>query len=140
MTNFMRISAVRIDLPSEAFDAAVSQQLTEHLHQCDFGTHLLEVLRALKNGCHIIFAPNRYAAPPDDQHGLYLELYTYSEMGQICSRMDFSEKAMMLPATSLRRFALVPICTKATLGGIVRRLPRCPLSRMLNLCVVASKT
>jgi len=139
---FIRMSAVQMDLPSNAFDVVVSQQVIEHLHPYDFETHLREVHRVLKrHGYYLIFAPNRYCmSPQEDQHGLHLKFYTYSEIGQICSRLGFSSRAMILPMTLLSKCLLVPIEVKATLENtLFRKMPK-PLSRLfLNLCVVAFK-
>jgi SAM-dependent methyltransferase len=100
-----------------SFDAAISNQVVEHLHPDDLQTHLRSAHKLLRPGGRIAFAtPHAYMGPHDISRvfgldapaGMHLHEYTYRELSQALREAGFVDVAAPVR---------LPTGVRARLGG-----------------------
>lgn len=87
-----------LDLKENSADVVFSDQLIEHLHPEDVEFHFELIKRILRDkGVYIFRTPHAFFGPHDiskyfseEPEGFHLKEWTYSEIGQILKRVNYS--------------------------------------------------
>lgn len=101
-------NAVSIRSVKEAeYDRVLSDQVVEHLHPEDIGTHFETVRRLLRpGGRYLVCCPHIYSGPADlsrvfefdEAGGLHLKEYTWRELIDVAKRAGFDNVYCPMPA------------------------------------------
>lgn len=97
--HFVRTDTLYLPFAEGSFDAAISQQLLEHLHPDDAQLHMQEISRVLKKGGrYVLETPNKLTGPADvsrfftdgEAEGFHLKEYRITEMVTLFRRHGFT--------------------------------------------------
>jgi ubiquinone/menaquinone biosynthesis C-methylase UbiE len=140
-TNFkhVRTDGVRVPLPDESVDVAISNQVMEHLHPDDVPDQLLEITRVVRpGGCYICTTPNRLYGPHDVSgfygtdacqvvdnayvaKGLHLKEYTNMELDELLTNAGFRQTRYF--AGGRGSYIEFPVGMLRQCENLVRRIP-----------------
>jgi SAM-dependent methyltransferase len=144
-----------LDIESDSVDVAFSDQLIEHLHPEDVEDHFQLVKRILgDDGLYILRTPHAFFGPhdiskyfSDEPEGLHLKEWTYSEIGKILKRLNFSswDGFWRINRKLNKKLIRIPFYYFKITEEMLRGLPKKPqrfLSRLflpLQLSMIALK-
>lgn len=144
-----------LEIENDSVDVACSDQLIEHLHPEDTENHFQLVKNILRrDGLYIFRTPHAYFGPhdiskyfSDEPQGFHLKEWTYSEIGEILNKLNFSSWTGLwrINRKLNKRYVRFPFFYFKTVEAVLERLPkkqRRYLSRIflpLQLSMIAVK-
>ncbi|MCR4319050.1 MAG: class I SAM-dependent methyltransferase [Candidatus Brocadiaceae bacterium] len=134
---FLQMSAVNLNFPSEFFDWVISTSMIEHLHPEDVDTHLLEVLRILKpKGMYLVWCPNRLGHHKNREG--HLCMFSYHELKEKMENVGFCGFKSTLISGSKLVNADYKVFLEKVMSGLKIKFFWSHL-RVRNILLVASK-